>query len=310
MITGGAGFIGSHIVERLFDEGHRVTVVDNLVTGSAANIERLLNEPRFKFLELDCTKPYVVSGQIDYVLHLASPASPVDFMRLPFEILRAGSEGTFLSCELALEKNARFLFASTSEVYGDPDVHPQSESYRGNVSTTGPRAVYDEAKRFGEAAVSAYQRYRGLDARIVRIFNTYGPRMRPGDGRVIPNFISQALAGEPLTVYGDGDQTRSLCYVSDMVEGIIRLLCSDYARPVNVGNPNEMSVSEIAKKIIAKTNPELSTITEPLPEDDPRRRQPDISLARRVLHWDITVSFDEGLDRTIAWFREHLAASV
>jgi dTDP-glucose 4,6-dehydratase len=229
---------------------------------------------------------------------------------LPFEILKAGSDGTFLACELAIKKNARLLFASTSEVYGNPDVHPQSEDYCGNVRTTGPRAVYDEAKRFGEATVSAYQRYRKLETRIVRIFNTYGPRMRPGDGRIIPNFISQALAGEPLTIYGDGGQTRSLCYVSDMVEGILRLLNSDFTGPVNIGNPDELSVTEIAELIISKVNPELETITEPLPEDDPKRRQPDITLAREVLGWDIAVGLYEGLDKTIEWFRERVTASV
>ncbi len=310
LITGGAGFIGSHLTERLISEGQRVIVVDNLVTGSVENIEDVVKKPGFEFTERDCTEPYEVPGPVDYVLHLASPASPVDFRKLPFEILKAGSGGTFTACELALEKNARFLFASTSEVYGDPDVHPQSEEYCGNVKTTGPRAVYDEAKRFGEATVAAYQRYRNLDGRIVRIFNTYGPRMRPGDGRMIPNFISQALAGEPLTIYGAGDQTRSLCYVSDMVEGILRLLYSDYTGPVNVGNPDELSVTEIAKLIISKVNPELETITEPLPEDDPKRRRPDITLAGEILGWDVTVGLDEGLDRTIAWFREHIAASV
>jgi dTDP-glucose 4,6-dehydratase len=310
LITGGAGFIGSHISERLVGENHRVIAVDNLVTGSVENVENVLKEPGFELLESDCTEPYDVSGPVDYVLHLASPASPVDFTKLPFEILKAGSDGTFVACELALEKDARFLFASTSEVYGNPDVHPQSEEYYGNVKTTGPRAVYDEAKRFGEAAVSAYQRYRKLDARIVRIFNTYGPRMRPGDGRVIPNFISQALTGEPLTIYGDGGQTRSLCYVSDMVEGILRLLYSGYTGPVNVGDPNELSVSEIAELIISKINPGLGTITEPLPEDDPKRRQPDITLAREILGWDIKVRLDEGLDKTIEWFRNHITASV
>jgi dTDP-glucose 4,6-dehydratase len=308
LITGGAGFIGSHLTERLVSEGHRVVIVDNLVTGSVENLENVIKEPGLEFLEIDCTEPYEVFGPLDYVLHLASPASPVDFRKLPFDILKAGSGGTFIACELALEKDARFLFASTSEVYGDPDVHPQSEEYCGNVKTTGPRAVYDEAKRFGEATVAAYQRYRNLDGRIVRIFNTYGPRMRPGDGRVIPNFISQALAGEPLTVYGDGDQTRSLCYVSDMVEGILCLLYSDYIRPVNIGNPDELSVTEIAQTIISKVDPELGTITEPLPEDDPKRRQPDITLAREVLGWDVTVGLDEGLDKTIAWFRECIAA--
>lgn len=310
LITGGAGFIGSHIVERLISENHRVVVVDNLVTGSIDNLKDVLDEPRLEFLETDCTEPYEIREPVDYVLHLASPASPVDFTKLPFEILKAGSDGTFLVCELAIKKNARLLFASTSEVYGDPDVHPQSEDYCGNVKTTGPRAVYDEAKRFGEATVSAYRRYKNLDARIVRIFNTYGPRMRPGDGRMIPNFITQALAGEPLTVYGDGEQTRSLCYVSDMVDGILRLLYSDFTRPVNLGNPDELSVTEIAGLIIAKINPKLVKINEPLPEDDPKRRQPDITLAREVLGWDIKVSLDEGLAKTIDWFREHVTTSV
>jgi dTDP-glucose 4,6-dehydratase len=310
LITGGAGFIGSHIVERLIGEGHRVVVIDNLVTSSIDNVEKVLDEPRFEFFETDCTEPYKIREPVDYVLHLASPASPVDFTKLPFEILKAGSGGTFRACELAIKKNARLLFASTSEVYGDPDVHPQSEDYCGNVKTMGPRAVYDEAKRFGEATVSAYRRYRNLDARIVRIFNTYGPRMRPGDGRMIPNFITQALAGEPLTVYGEGEQTRSLCYVSDMVEGILRLLYSDFTGPVNIGNPDELSVNEIAELIISKINPELVTVAEPLPEDDPKRRQPDITLAREVLGWDIKVTLDEGLAKTIDWFREHITTSV
>jgi len=307
VITGGAGFIGSHLAERLLGEGHAVTVVDNLVTGDASNVAPLAAAEGFTFVEADASRPYELAGPADYVLHVASPASPVDFERIPFEIMAVNSEGTRLAAELALARGARLLFASTSEVYGDPDVHPQREDYRGNVSITGPRAVYDESKRFGEAMVAAFRRARGLDARVVRIFNTYGPRMRPADGRVIPNLVSAALAGRPLTVYGDGLQTRSFCYVSDMVAGILALLHSDVTEPVNVGNPEEMTVLEMAELIRQAVNPRLEIVFEPLPTDDPRRRRPDISRARELLGWEPKVPVAEGLPRTIAWFRERLA---
>ena len=284
IVTGGAGFIGSHLAERLSSEGHEVVAVDNFVTGDRANVDMLAGRSGYRFLEADVTRPYDVPGAADFVLHIASPASPVDFERIPFEIMAVNSEGTRLAADLALAKGARFLFASTSEVYGDPDVHPQREDYCGNVNITGPRAVYDESKRFGEAMVVAFRRYRGLDARVVRIFNTYGPRMRPADGRVIPNLVSQALAGKPLTVYGDGTQTRSFCYVSDMVAGILALLHSDVNEPVNVGNPEEMTVLEMAQLVRDAVNPRLEIVFEPLPVDDPRRRKPDITRARSF--WD------------------------
>ncbi len=306
VVTGGAGFIASHLVERLLDEGNRVVALDNFVTGARENIEPFLSNGGFTFVEQDISQPYQIAGDIDFVLHMASPASPVDFTRIPIEIMQAGSEGTRLACELALANNARLLFASTSEVYGDPEVHPQVESYRGAVSTTGPRAPYDEAKRFGEAMVSAYRRTMNLDTRIIRIFNTYGPRMRPDDGRVIPNFISQALRGEPLTIYGDGSQTRSLCYVTDMVNGILKLLHSDFPGPVNVGNPREYTVAEIADIIADIVNPDVGRAFEELPKDDPKRRRPDISLAREKLDWEPQVPAEDGLRRTIEWFKDRL----
>ncbi|MCP4228838.1 MAG: SDR family oxidoreductase [bacterium] len=306
VVTGGAGFIASHLVERLLDEGNQVVALDNFITGARENVKPFLDNDGFTFIERDISLPYEISGEIDYVLHMASPASPIDFTRIPFEIMQAGSEGTRLACELALQKGARLLFASTSEVYGDPEVHPQVESYRGAVSTIGPRAPYDEAKRFGEAMVSAYRRTKGLDTRIIRIFNTYGPRMRPDDGRVIPNFISQALRGEPLTVYGDGSQTRSLCYVTDMVDGILKLLHSDFPGPVNIGNPREYTVIEIADIIAEIVNPDMGRIFEELPKDDPKRRRPDISLAREKLGWEPRVPAEEGLKLTIEWFKTKL----
>ena len=306
VLTGGAGFIGSHLAERLLEEGNEVVVLDNLVTGDGDNVQLLSNYDGFRFREVDVSRPYDVGGDAACVLHVASPASPIDFERIPFEIMAVNSEGTRLAAELALAKGARFLFASTSEVYGDPEVHPQSEDYWGHVNAVGPRAVYDESKRFGEAMVAAFRRHRGLDARVVRIFNTYGPRMRPSDGRLIPNLITQALEGLPLTVYGDGSQTRSFCYVDDMVDGILALLRSDVAEPVNVGNPNEMTVLEMAEQIRAEVDDGLEIVFESLPVDDPRRRRPDITRARELLAWEPRVPVAEGVAKTIAWFREKM----
>lgn len=303
VVTGGAGFIASHLVERLLAEGREVVALDNFVTGSKDNVKAFLSNSDFDLIEHDVSQPYEIDGDVDFVLHMASPASPIDFTRIPFEIMQASSEGTRLACELALKKNARLLFASTSEVYGDPEVHPQVESYRGAVSTIGPRAPYDEAKRFGEAMVSAYRRTKNLDTRIVRIFNTYGPRMRPDDGRVIPNFISQALRSEPLTIYGDGRQTRSLCFVTDMVNGILKLLHSDFPGPVNIGNPREYTVAEIADIIAGFIDPEIGRTYMELPKDDPKRRRPDITLAREKLGWEPQIPAQEGLQKTVEWFK-------
>ncbi len=306
VVTGGAGFIGSHLAERLLSEGNEVVVLDNLVTGDGGNVELLARFDGLAFEEIDVTRPYEVAGDVDYVVHVASPARPDEFERRPFEIMAVISEGTRLAAELALAKGARFLFASTSEVYGDPEVHPQSEDYWGHVNATGPRAVYDESKRFGEAMVAAFRRYRGLDARVVRIFNTYGPRMRPSDGRLIPNLITQALRRQPLTVYGDGSQTRSFCYVSDMVDGILALLRADVAVPVNVGNPDEMTILEMAERIRAEVGGDLEIVFKPLPVDDPRRRRPDITRAVELLGWKPRVPVSEGISKTIAWFAEKI----
>jgi dTDP-glucose 4,6-dehydratase len=307
VITGGAGFIGSHLAERLLGEGNDVVVLDNLVTGDPDNVEILNEHDAFEFQDVDVARPYELTGPADYVLHVASPASPDDFERIPLEIMAVNSEGTRLAAELALERGARLLFASTSEVYGDPEVHPQREDYWGNVNVVGPRAVYDESKRFGEAMVAAFKRHRGLDARVVRIFNTYGPRMRPSDGRLIPNLISQALAGKPLTVYGDGSQTRSFCYVSDMVDGILALLYSDVTEPVNVGTPEELTILEMTEMIRDAVDGSLEIAYRPLPVDDPRRRRPDITRATELLGWRPRVPVSEGLARTIEWFRRKLA---
>ena len=306
VVTGGAGFIGSHLCERFLAEGHEVICIDNLVTGNADNIAHLFADARFSFIPQDVTTYLHVKGELDVILHFASPASPTDYLELPIQTLKVGSLGTHKALGLAREKGARLLLASTSEVYGDPLVHPQTEDYWGNVNPIGPRGVYDEARRFAEALVMAYQRSHGLETRIGRIFNTYGPRMRLRDGRVVPNFISQALRGEDLTVYGDGSQTRSFCFVTDLVEGICRLLRSDYDGPVNLGNPQEMSVLDFAKLIISLTGSRSRIAFRPLPADDPQVRQPDIRLARRVLEWQPQVPLETGLRQTIAYFRDRL----
>jgi dTDP-glucose 4,6-dehydratase len=306
LVTGGAGFIGSHLCERLLADGHDVVVMDNLITGSTDNIAHLVGESRFKFIRHDVTDYIYVPGAIDAVMHLASPASPVDFARIPIQILKVGSLGTHNALGLALAKGARFLLASTSEVYGDPLVHPQPESYWGNVNPIGVRGVYDEAKRFAEAITMAYHRIHGVDTRIIRIFNTYGPRMRLDDGRVVPNFISQALRRKPITVYGDGSQTRSFCYVTDLVEGMVRLLMSDEVYPVNVGNPSEMSVLAFAQAINRLTGNAAGIEFRPLPEDDPKQRRPDITRAQQILDWAPQVSVEDGLSRTIYDFEQRL----
>ena len=306
LITGGAGFIGSYLCERFLDEGDEVICMDNFITGNADNIAHLFPNPRFSFIPQDVTTYIYVKGPVDAILHFASPASPIDYLEVPIPTLKVGSLGTHKALGLAKEKGARFLLASTSEVYGDPLIHPQKEDYWGNVNPIGPRGVYDEAKRFAEAMTMAYHRVHKVKTRIVRIFNTYGRRMRLKDGRAVPNFITQALKGEPLTVYGDGSQTRSFCYVTDLVEGLIRLLRSDYDGPVNLGNPQELSVLECARKIIALTGSRSQLAFKPLPVDDPKVRQPDIGLARRLLGWEPRVSFEDGLKETIDYFREKL----
>ncbi len=305
VITGGAGFVGSYLCERFLADGFEVLCVDNLLTGHRRNIAHLVDHPKFRFLEHNISEPLRVDGPVDAVLHFASPASPADYLAHPIATLKVGSAGTINALGLAKEKGARFLMASTSEVYGDPEIHPQREEYWGNVNPVGPRGCYDEAKRFAEAAVMAYHRQHGLRTRIVRIFNTYGPRMRLNDGRVLPAFMGQVLRGEPLTVFGRGDQTRSFCYVTDLVEGIRRLLDVDFSEPVNIGNPNEITVLELAKEIIAMEPGTRSTIDyRDLPEDDPKRRKPDISRARRLLGgWEPQVERADGLRRTLEYFR-------
>ena len=302
LVTGGAGFLGSHLCGRLMDEGLDVVCMDNLITGSLDNIENFFGREGFTFVHHDVTNFIHVPGELDYILHFASPASPIDYLKLPIQTLKVGSLGTHKAIGLAKSKGARFLLASTSETYGDPLVHPQPEDYWGNVNPVGPRGVYDEAKRFAEATTMAYHRHHGVDTRIVRIFNTYGPRMRAGDGRVVPAFICQALAGKPLTAFGDGTQTRSFCFVADLIEGIWRLLNSDYVDPMNIGNPAEMTVLEFAKEIIRITGSSSEIVFEPLPEDDPKVRQPDITLARKVLDWEPQVLLADGLKETIEFF--------
>ncbi len=305
LLTGGAGFIGSHLSERLLAEGHEVVCMDNLVTGRISNIAHLSANPRFEFIEHDVTKFIFVEGKVDYVLHFASPASPVDYLMHPIKTLKVGSLGTHNSLGVAKAYGAKFLLASTSEVYGDPLLSPQPETYWGNVNPIGPRGVYDEAKRFAEAITLAYHRSHGIDAKIVRIFNTYGERMRHHDGRVVPNFIDQALKGEPLTVYGDGSQTRSFCYVSDLVDGVIRLMASKLNEPVNIGNPAEMSILEFARMIKEMMGSESEIVFKDLPVDDPKQRRPDITKAKSKLGWEPKVSFKEGLKRTIDWFKKN-----
>jgi len=312
LITGGAGFLGSHLCDRFIEEGHEVICMDNLITGDTANIEHLfeLGQDRFRFIEYDVTDYIHVNGELDYVLHFASPAAPDDYLRLPIQTLKVGALGTHKALGLAKAKDARLLLASTSEVYGDPQVHPQPEDYWGNVNPIGQRGVYDEAKRFAEALAMAYNRYHGVETRIVRIFNTYGPRMRIDDGRALPTFMSQALRGDPLTVYGDGSQTRAFCYVDDLVEGIYRLLMSEEGRPVNIGNPDEITIQEFAEEIIEVTGSDSPITYEELPEDDPEVRQPDISRAKEVLDWEPTVDRREGLRRTLDYFRKNVDVKV
>jgi dTDP-glucose 4,6-dehydratase len=309
VVTGGAGFLGSHLCERLLAAGCRVVAVDNLITGNRANIAHLEGRDDFQFLEHDVTRPFLIDGAVDYVLHFASPASPIDYLELPIQTLKVGSLGTHNALGLARAKRARFLLASTSEVYGDPLVHPQPETYWGNVNPLGPRGVYDEAKRFAEAIVMAYHRVHGVDTRIVRIFNTYGPRMRPRDGRVVPAFCQQAILGEPMTVFGDGSQTRSFCYVDDLIEGIYRLLMSSEILPVNIGNPHEMTIREFAETIRAAVGSQSEITFRPLPVDDPKQRRPDITKARTLLGWEPRVPLAEGLVKTIAYFRTVVSPS-
>ncbi len=304
IVTGGAGFLGSHLCDRLLAEGCRVTAIDNLVTGDVRNIAHLLGHERFRFIKHDVTEYIFVDGDVDYILHFASPASPIDYLKLPIQTLKVGSLGTHKALGLAKAKKARFLLASTSETYGDPLVHPQPETYWGNVNPVGSRGVYDEAKRFAEAMTMAYHRYHGVETRIVRIFNTYGPRMRINDGRAIPAFISQALRGEDVPVFGNGLQTRSVCYVDDLIEGIYRLLLSDLTDPVNIGNQAEITMLDLAREVIALTGSTSRIVHKDLPEDDPKVRQPDTTRARTLLHWEARVNREAGLKATIEYFKK------
>jgi len=306
LVTGGAGFIGSHLCEFLLNKGHRVICMDNLVTGNVDNIAHLFGTERFEFIRYDVTNYVYVAGQLDFVLHFASPASPIDYQQLPIQTLKVGAMGTHKTLGLAKEKGAAFLLASTSECYGDPQVHPQSEDYWGNVNPVGPRGVYDEAKRYAEAITMAYHRYHGVDTRIARIFNTFGPRMRKNDGRAVPTFICQALAGQDITIFGDGAQTRSFGYITDLIDGIYRLMLSDVHTPVNLGNPQEMTVLEMARTILRLTKSKSNIVFKPLPEDDPKIRQPDISKAERLLGWKPKVGIEAGLKRTIQWFQQSM----
>jgi dTDP-glucose 4,6-dehydratase len=303
VVTGGAGFLGSHLCDKLLSEGMKVICIDNLITGNIDNISHLAGNENFSFIKHDITNYIFIPGIIDYILHFASPASPIDYLQLPIQTLKVGSLGTHKALGLAKEKKARFLLASTSEVYGDPEIHPQPEEYWGNVNPIGPRGVYDEAKRFAEALVMAYQRYHNLETRIVRIFNTFGPRMRLKDGRAIPNFIMQALTGQPITVYGDGSQTRSFCYITDQVDGLFKLLMSDEKEPVNIGNPEEIPLLDIAKEIIELTSSSSKIVFEDLPVNDPKVRQPDITKASEKLGWTPKVPRKEGLKKTISYFK-------
>ena len=310
LITGGAGFLGSHLCDRMIAEGHDVVCFDNLLTGSPDNIAHLIGSPRFRLVEHDVTDYVYVDGPVDYVLHFASPASPIDYLRYPIQTLKVGAMGTHKALGLAKAKGARFLLASTSETYGDPLVHPQPETYWGHVNPVGSRGVYDEAKRYAEAMTMAYHRYHQVETRIVRIFNTYGPRMRLDDGRALPTFMGQALRGEPITVFGDGSQTRSFCYVDDLIEGIFRLLMSDEVMPVNIGNPDEISITDFAREVVELTGSKSEITHKPLPSDDPKVRQPDISKARRLLGWEPTVDRTTGLKRTLAYFQNQLAEQL
>lgn len=305
LVTGGAGFLGSHLCEYLLNKGHDVIAMDNLLTGAIANIEHLQGD-HFKFIKHDVTEYIFIAGKIDYIWHFASPASPLDYLQLPIQTLKVGAMGTHKALGLAMEKKSKFLLASTSEVYGDPHQHPQKETYWGNVNPVGPRGVYDEAKRFGEALTMAYHRYNNVDTKIVRIFNTYGPRMRPNDGRAIPTFIPQALQNKSITIFGDGSQTRSFCYVQDLIEGIYRLMMSDYHEPVNIGNPHEMTIKEMAELIIQLAKSQSKLTFNPLPENDPKVRQPDTSLAASLLNWKANVDIQTGLTKTIDFYKSLL----
>ena len=306
VVTGGAGFLGSHLVDRLLREGHEVLAIDNLLTGNERNLDHLRSEKKFRFLRHDVTKFIAVEGPVDFVFHFASPASPIDYLELPIQTLKVGSLGTHNALGLAKAKGATFLLASTSECYGDPLVHPQKEEYWGNVNPIGPRGVYDEAKRFAEAMTMAYHRFHGVNTKIVRIFNTYGPRMRLRDGRVVPAFVGQALRGEPLTIFGEGKQTRSFCFVSDLIEGIYRLSKADFHEPVNIGNPIELTILEFAEQIRLITGSKSQIVKKPLPVDDPQQRRPDISRAKKILGWEPRVSLEDGLKETIRWFQANL----
>ena len=310
LVTGGAGFLGSHLCDRFIQEGHQVICVDNFITGRPENIAHLIGNPSFSFIELDVTNYIYVDGPLDYILHFASPASPVDYLKYPIQTLKVGAMGTHKALGLAKAKNARLLLASTSEVYGDPLTHPQNEDYWGNVNPIGMRGVYDEAKRFAEAMTMAYNRYHNVETRLVRIFNTYGPRMRLDDGRALPTFMKQALQGDPITVFGDGSQTRSFCYVDDLIEGIYRLLMSDETGPVNVGNPDEISILDFAREVVELTNSSSEIIFKDLPADDPKIRQPDISKAQDILGWSPVVDRREGLKRTLEYFKKEEPAVV
>jgi dTDP-glucose 4,6-dehydratase len=307
LVTGGAGFLGSHLCDYLLAHDWDVVCIDNEVTGTESNLRHLLGNPRFEYVRADVSRDLPYAGSLDYVLHFASPASPPDYHRFPIETLQVGSLGTYNALRLAEEKKSKFLMASTSECYGDPEVSPQPETYWGHVNPVGPRSVYDEAKRFSEALTMAFHRVRGVDTRIVRIFNTYGPRMRLNDGRALPNFLYQALTGKPITVYGDGSQTRSFCYVSDLIEGIYRLMQSEEHFPVNIGNPNEITILEFAQRIKSLTASDVPIVFEPLPEDDPKQRRPDISKAQRLLNWQPEISLQDGLERTLHYFRDRAA---
>ena len=308
LVTGGAGFLGSHLCEYLLNKGHEVICMDNLITGSKQNISNIQNDA-FHFVNHNVSEFINIDGNLDYILHFASPASPIDYLELPIQTLKVGALGTHNALGLAKAKNAVFLLASTSEVYGDPLIHPQPEEYWGNVNPIGPRGVYDEAKRFAEAITMAYHRTHDINTKIVRIFNTYGPRMRIKDGRAIPNFLKQALTGEDLTIYGNGSQTRSFCFVTDLVEGIFRLLISEQHKPVNIGNPNEMTIRQMADKILQATQSNSRIVNVPLPEDDPKTRQPNITLAKKILNWEPKVSLDEGLKSTLEYFKQNLKTS-